>query len=291
MPETTTAEVVDRPNVAYTDLTYSQPQQIVMHDTGVPGLMYVAGTTSDHGLQVKEIDARTALEQSQPRPNRPKGARQVSELLSFLDQLGRRPLTPGLSTLWGDYTEGIVTAVYNDHEGANGGWRDDQLVLKLTPDFYWKKWQAISDNWYSQEEFGDHLEELLPTVIRPDQADLLEIVNSIRTSSSGKFESHIDRSTGSQNLTYTNDVTASAGTATRTLEVPSTITLLVRPWEGHVQPYEIKAAFKLRVPGGNLALSIKLQPTQELLRQSWADVVTKIVDTVAIPVLAYRGTR
>ena len=262
------------------------PAEIIEGD--VPNLRYAVAVTEQHGVQVNKIDERV----DQAIPHRAKGTRYVSETLSLLDELARRPLTKGKSTLWGDYTTGTVTAVYNDHSTEFGGWRDDLVTLTLSVDPDWERWHQISGKLYGQEEFGDVIEELLHTVVVPDQADLYEIINSVRATSAAQFESRIDRSDGSQALTYTEEVKASAGgKSTGKLEVPKTVTLRLRPWEGHVETYDVEAWFRLRVNGGNLALSIKLKPTQQILRQAWADTVTKIVGHSDIPVLAYRGTR
>lgn len=283
-------------------IEHSEPQQVVVYDTGIPGLVKAVGTTANHGLQVRDLDHRDLL----PEPARASGGRQVSELLSFLDELDRRPLTKGDSTLWGDYKSGTLVAVYNDHAVEHAGWRDDELTLKLVDDPDWVKWHAISGKAFRQYEFGDVVEELLHTVVSPDQAELLEIIDSIRASQSGKFESRIDRSTSDQALTYTQETSATAGSATRTLEVPKTITLRLRPWEGHVGTaregdenlpphlvgtYEVEAWFRLAVQNGDLLLSIKLKPTTQLKRTAWAEMVTKVVDVTGIPVLAYSGTR
>ncbi|MCV7255274.1 DUF2303 family protein [Mycobacterium hackensackense] len=279
-------------------LLHGEPQQIAVVGTNIDGLTHVAATTATGGLDLKTIDDEQHLE----TPRRAKGTRTVSETLSFLDELDRRPLAIGVSTLWGDYTKGKLAAVYNDHDTDDAGWRDDRLVLQLVDDPDWVRWHQVSGKWFNQYDFGDLVEELLHTVSSPDQADLLEIINSIRASQSGKFESKIERSTSDQELTYTQETTATAGTSTRKLEVPKTITLRLRPWEGHVGApvegeslppqwlgtYEVEAWFRLHVAGGELKLAIKLKPTQQLLRQAWAEMVNAIVDKTNIPVLAHR---
>lgn len=255
---------------------------------GVPHLRHLVAVTEEHGLQIDTIDEHNVM----PMPYRASDTRTVSELVSFLDELTRRPLTPGASTLWGDYTTGTVTAVYNEHTSETAGWRDDLLTLQLATDPDWAAWQKISGKWFPQADFGDVIEELLHTVIAPDQADLYEIIHSIRATSSAQFESRIDRSVSAQQLTYTEDIRAAAGgKSTGKLEVPKTITLRLRPWEGHIETYDIDAWFRLHVSAGDLKLTVKLKPHQQILRMAWADMITKIVAHDGIPVLAYRGTR
>ncbi len=264
-----------------------RPAQLI--DSTIPHMRYALAVTEEHGLQTHILDEHDKM----PYPYRVSGTRMVSELVSLLDELERRPLTQGESTLWGDYTTGTVTAVYNEHVGPAAGWRDDLLTLKLSTDPDWQAWQALSGKWFhSQTEFGDAIEELLHTVTSPDQAELYEIIHSIRATNTAQFESRIDRSVTAQALTYTEEIkTQAGGKATGRLEVPKTITLQLRPWEGHVETYDVEAWFRLQVSHGQLGLMIKLKPTQQLLRKAWGDMITKIIAQTEIPVLAYRGTR
>lgn len=262
-----------------------QPTQLAVLDTSVKNVRVALAVTEANGLEVEVLDDR---EEYDALPLRPKGTRQVSETLSFLDELTRYPLTQGQSTLWGDYKRGRIAAIYNDHHKQGADHRDNRLVLQLTADEDWTAWHNLSGQFLPQNEFGDALQDLLHTVIDPSQAELLQVIYSVRASSSGEFESRIDHSNGSHKVLYKQDVTTRAGKSGE-LEVPQTITLRLRPWEGQPETYDVVADFRLRVQGSELKLCIQLKPTAQILRQAWADTVKKIVDTVDIPVLATRN--
>ncbi|MBU8830869.1 DUF2303 family protein [Mycolicibacterium goodii] len=258
------------------------PDRVILEtvETETPHRRYVVGIDEQHGLQVREIDEETL----QRHPRRVKGTRTVSELESFLAELSRRPLG-GDGTLWGNAKRGELVAIYNDHDGDAAGWRDDVLALKLQPDPDWKRWHEISGQAFTQERFGDVIEELVLTVIDPDQADLLEVIDSVRASTKGQFQSEISRANGGQKVVYNTEVEAKAG-RTRELEVPQLITLRLRPWEGHDTWYEIQAYFRLRVDHGELALSVKLKPTDWILREAWADITNGVSEAIGKPVYA-----
>lgn len=256
------------------------PHEAQILDGQVPHIRHAVSVTEGSGLEVTKIDQHDDL----PQPYRVKGTRTVSELGSFLAELERRPLDDS-GTLWGNADRGVLTAVYNDHDGPMAGWRDDQLTLELKPDADWVAWHKISGQGYRQEQFGDVIEELLHTVVAPDQAELLEIIDSIRASSKGQFESSITRANGSQSVVYNTEVTAKAG-RTGQLEVPQIITLRLRPWEGHVDTYDVDAYFRLRIEGGGLVLTVKLKPTRQILRKAWDDITNEVVDTIGKPVYA-----
>ncbi len=249
------------------------------------GIHVIAATSADHGLQVKTLDLREYI--PGVTASAEAGTRLVTDVPSFLAELDRYSLEPQFSTLWGDETKGRVEAVYNDHHQDGAGLRDNRLRLDLCADADWVAWHRLSGNFLRQEEFGDAVEELLHTVVDPDQADLMEVIDSIRATSKGTFESKISRADGGQQLEYKEDVTTTAGKSGR-LEVPKTVTLALRPWEG-LDTYKVEGWFRLRVQSGQLALAIKLKPTRTVLRAAWADVVGQIEEHLdGKPVLATR---
>lgn len=278
---TTTAAAVD---LVHRHVPHHDPRLTVL-DTNVPNVRVALAVTDDGGLEAVTLDDREMFDAP---PLRAKGTRTVSETLSFLDELGRYQLTPGKSTMWGNYTNGRILAIYNDHSAEGPDHRDNRLLLQLVADEDWAAWHQLSGKYLPQEEFGDAVEQLLHTVVEPSQAELMEIIDSVRASSKGEFESRIERSNGAQKIEFTQDVTTKAGRTGR-LEVPQTILLRLRPWEGQTEYYDVPAWFRLRVMGASLLLCIQLKPTNQILRQAWADTISKIVETETIPVVATRN--
>ncbi|KLI04539.1 MULTISPECIES: DUF2303 family protein [Mycolicibacterium] len=271
--------------IAAAELGYYAPHVILETlDSETPNVRHVVGINEDRELQHVVIDEGDL----QAIPRRAKGTRTVADVESFIAELARRPLT-NIGTMWGNAHRGELSAIYNDHdtiESKLGGWRDDVLRLVLQQDPDWVAWHKISGKYYPQVEFGDVVEELRHTIQSPDQADLLEIIDSIRASTKGEFESSITRANGAQTLAYKKEVTSRAGAVGRELEVPEHIILSLRPWEGHPKLYEVPAYFRLIVSEGDLRLAIKLFPTREIVRQAWADLTAQIVEAVGKPVYA-----
>jgi uncharacterized protein YfdQ (DUF2303 family) len=115
----------------------------------------------------------------------------------------------------------------------------------------------------------------------------MEVIDSIRATSRGTFESKISRADGGQQLEYKEEVSTTAGRSAQ-LEVPKTVTLAIRPWEG-LDTYKVDGWFRLRVQNGQLSLTIKLKPTRNVLRTAWSDVVAQIEEHLdGKPVLATR---
>lgn len=259
-------------------LAVEQPPTIIA--TEVPGLSYAVAST-EHGPIAVPIDYRTHL--ADAVPSRRTGNRVVAELDSLFAELVRRPLFAE-STLWASPAGNTVTVIYDDHTNDAPNRREDQLTLKLTVDEDWKAWHELSGRYLGQEEFGDAVEELLHSVVSPDHADLMEVIESIRVSTGSQFESGIRRSDGAQTLSYREDQTTAAGRA-RDLEVPQTIRLKLRPFAGIPQWYEVDAWFRIRVANGQLKLAIKLKPTRPIIEAAWEDLRAAITEKVERPVL------
>ncbi|MCX2931362.1 DUF2303 family protein [Mycobacterium sp. CVI_P3] len=255
----------------------------VLPDTADDGRSHVAiAVTEQHGLQVKKVEED---ESKFPAPWRAKGGRNVADIDSFLAELARRPLGES-GTLWGKGTAGTITAIYNDHTKDTPGWRDDTLTVTLKADEDWVAWHQLSGQFMPQEKFGDIIEELRHTIQAPDQADLLEIIDSVRASTSGEFESTIERARGGIKATYKKEVNARAGAVGRELQVPETITLLLRPWDNHPVSYEVQAYFRLNITEGHLRLAVKLFPTRVIIRQAWEEITERVTNAVNKPVYA-----
>ncbi|UXE04857.1 hypothetical protein SEA_EUDORIA_53 [Gordonia phage Eudoria] len=270
-----------------------EPQKLFLLTTeGVPGIQpgvgVFAATTKDKGLEVETVDLREFI--PGVTASAEAGTRLVTDVPSFLAELVRYSIDPQFSTLWGDETKGRVEAIYNDHANDGAGLRDNRLRLELRADQDWTAWHQLSGQYLRQEEFGDRVEELLHTVVEPAQADLMEVIDSIRATSKGSFESKISRADGGQQLEYKEDVSTTAGKSGQ-LEVPKTVTLAIRPWEG-LDTYKVEGWFRLRVQNGQLSLAIKLKPTRSILRAAWADVIEQIEKHLdGKPVLATRFDR
>lgn len=254
---------------------------VTIVDPKVPGIVYVVASTEGKGLETHKLDYRDALFDGQPR--RHEGTRVVTTVGSFKAELNRKELS-NASTVWASTGRSLVSAIYNDHTTLTPGSRDDVLTMKLSPDEDWVKWHQVSGKFFGQEEFSDMIEELLHTVIDPDHADLMEVIESVRVSVGSDFESAIRRSDGQQTLSYREDTKTSAG-LNRDLEVPQTIKLILRPWESAEMRYEVSAWFRTRVVNNQLMLAIKLKPTRAILLAAWKDIQDDIAEYTGKPVL------
>lgn len=250
-------------------------------------LLYLVTANTESGLATEVVDIRGKVPAAFP-PRTP-ARRTVTDTASLLAEVSRRPLLMGKSTVWGNRQEGLVSVVYDEFDTnarAEYTRRADILTLQFVADPDWATLLKAADgDFHRQEEFGDLIEQAGHLIKSHPAAELMEIVDSIRTSSSGSFKSQIKRDTGSQHLTYSEEVTASAGTASRELEVPREITLAARPFEDY-PIVEITCWLRLRVANGNLYLGLFPKPYEHLVRDAWTQKTGELAEALSVPVYA-----
>lgn len=268
------------------------PQALVEYvnreDYGVDGPVFVfTANTAEGGLASHTVDVRAQIPNA--FPPRQTDPRFVTDKVSFLAETKRRPLLPGLSTVWGNRNKGQVVVIYDELGGdatADYTRRSDQLTLQFVQSPDWATLLAVVNaKFYDQEDFGARLETVGHLVTSHDFAELLEIVDTIRGSKSGKFESRVQRATSTQSITFTEEVKASAGTATKSLEVPKEIEFAARPFEDYPL-VSVKCWLRLSVQQGDLRLALVPQPFDHVIREAWRTVTEDLAEELGVPVYA-----
>lgn len=263
------------------------PHTVADDEWGSDGPLRIIAANGENGLNVKVVDVRA--EAPNAFPPRTVNDRIVTDTASFLAEIARRPLIESLSTVWGNRQKGEITAVYDELPGAaisDYTRRGDRLILRFVPDPDWATLTGTADGkFHDQDTFGDMIEAAGHLITSHPAAELMEIVDSVRTSSKGSFESRIKRDTGTQYLTYSEEVSAKAGSSTKPLEVPREITLSARPFEDYPL-VEVKCWLRLRVNQGALGLGLFPQPYQHLVRDAWSHVTTELSEKLEVPVYA-----
>ena len=271
------------------DNTIELPEHTValIDEPAADGPLYLATANGEDGLETRVIDVRG--EAPNAFPPRTVNDRVVTDTASFLAEIARRPLLADESTVWGNRQKGEITAVYDELSSVPTNRytrRGDRLILRFVPDPDWATLTGTADGkFHDQDTFGDMIEAAGHLITSHPAAELMEIVDSVRTSSKGSFESRIRRDTGTQYLTYSEEVSAKAGSSTKPLEVPREITLSARPFEDYPL-VEVKCWLRLRVNQGQLGLGLFPQPYQHLVRDAWSHVTTELSEKLNVPVYA-----
>lgn len=271
------------------DSTIHLPDHTInaLADPITDGPVYLVAANGENGLDTKVVDLRG--EAPWAFPPRTVADRVVTDTASFVAETTRRPLLANLSTMWGNRQKGEITVIY-DELGADATAdytrRDDRLILRFVADPDWATLLKTADGgFHSQDEFGDLIEAAGHLITSHPAAELMEIVDSVRASSKGAFESRIRRDTGAQHLVYSEEVSTKAGSSSKPLEVPREIVLTARPFEDYPQ-VEVTCWLRLRISQGQLFLGLFPKPYQHLVRDAWTHVTTELAGQLGVPVYA-----
>lgn len=259
---------------------------ILPEDYGVNGPVHVVTANGTNGLETRVIDIRA--EAPDAFPPRTVEHRATTDTASFLAEVKRRPLTEGESTVWANRNTGQITVVYDElspDPAEDYTRRHDRLTLKFVREPDWTLlMKVIGAEPCGQLEFSDLIESVGHLITSHPAAELMEIAESLRTSSQARFESRPNRANGSQVFTYAEEVSATAGRSAQ-LEVPTTITFRVAPFEDF-PPIEVTCWFRFRVNNGNPRLTLEAQPFDHVIRATWATVVDDLAENLGVPVYA-----
>lgn len=129
-----------------------------------------------------------------------------------------------------------------------------------------------------QDAFARAVELLAHTITGIPGAEVLEILRTIRLTSSGRFQSYTDDFSGSVDFAYELEVKASAGTVSRKLSVPREVTFFIPVLAGGKEQ-AIKARLVYRIPaeaGGKVKLGFNI-PDRRWIEEA---VVTDVASSI-----------
>lgn len=244
--------------------------------------------------RVEKIDLTT--DQYRDRPRHKTGTVTVRNVESF--RLYHDKHSDSGTDVFADLDHGTFTAVLDAHEGiAPGGgedsdgarWQQHRLILELQATLPWRTWLGNDRRWLTQQEFAEFLEDNARD-IAPDgpvsAADLLEIAQSFQAKTSVRFQKGTRLATGETQLTYVEDVTASAGSRGE-IVIPPEFFLAIVPYED-CAPAIVPARFRFRLNNGDLRLGYFLADPARIARDAVAEIGGQLAAAIGAEIMQGR---
>lgn len=267
-------------------MTEAQTIAELAHEAAVPAPLLL----DDHdvvptyvvpeGAQIHSVD----LERFRPTPRRTNGTVLLLDAASFVPYFTRHGTSA--TFLYADRDRGQVTAVFNDDEDTEPGWRDHRGVLQLKRTPEWEHWAGQSGQLLTQERFAEHIEGGLPEILEPAAADMLELAQTFHAQTNSEFRSSVRLASGQRQFSFVEATDARAG-KTGNLEVPETFALAIAPWVG-CDRFKVTARLRYRLTAGRLLLGYLLDRPHEVLDAAFAQITDHLVEQLGATVL--RGT-
>lgn len=234
----------------------------------------------DGHLHVVDLDAHRAASAVADAPIRKTGTATVRDAPSFVAYV--RKHGDDDTEVWADEINRTVTAVLDAHQGADSSprWGQHMVKLRLETTTAWRKWTENNSAWLTQTDFAELIEER-STDFSSDgghysAADMLELAQTFKASSTSQFESSQRLKTGETQLVYLEDTTATAG-ARGDLAIPDEFRLVVQPFVGGV-PYAVYCRMRYRIDRSTkqLKLGYVIQRPEDVLAEAFGSYVDDI---------------
>lgn len=190
------------------------------------------------GTRLEVLDVERHL----PTPTRKRAARVITAPLSYAAYITRHAERG--TELWVDPSAGRCIAVIDGHyehgEDNFAGWGDHTATLQLVHTGAWKRLTAGVGTMLTQAAFSMWLEENADLLVAPEAGELLELVDTLHVTSSGK-SSQVRRVGHGTHIAWDEETRIAAGKAGT--ELPSRLTAEVEIFEG----LDVVARFDLRL--------------------------------------------
>jgi uncharacterized protein YfdQ (DUF2303 family) len=221
-------------------------------------------------------------DQYRDAPTRKVGTTTVRDVPSWLAYYGKHH-DPD-SEIYADRQGLTVTAVLDAHGPDQPRFGTHRLVLRLRHSDEFTAWQAASGRMMSQTGFAEFLEDHRGAVVEPAAADMVELAQTFQAKTKVDFKSSTILASGQRQLTYVEQVDASAGQRGQ-LVIPPSFTLALQVFEGAAHADAVTARLRYRINDGSLQIGFVLDQLAEVVSTAFVGVVGEIEAGVTQPVL------
>lgn len=246
-------------------------------------------SVGDHNYLVlppgyKHHDITEAMEKAQDQPHRKRGTLTLLNVESLIQHAKDQGCEP-TGYIYADPDTRVIQAIYNDNKhGDHPGWRDHcaKFTADYTPEF--KLW--ITHNGHErarqQVEFAEFIEENIAD-IAAGGSDLLTVATTLQAKTEIDFKSARRLDNGQNQLTYVENVSASAG-ANGALVIPTRFDLALRIFKNGDR-YKIGARLKYRLGGGHVKFWYELDRPHIAVEEAFKGYIDKVASDSGYTVL------
>lgn len=165
-----------------------------------------------------------------------------------------------------DADERIVTVVLDDDKNDVRYWRANRAHYEFRRSTEMGLIRRQLNTYTYQSEFVEYVEGILPFIVSPEPAIMLEVASSLQAVRNAKVENAVRTSDGNIRMQWVEDTMGTAG-ATGDLEIPTRVVAQVPVFRG-ADPIEIPLQFRYKLHRGESAVSMGFfLPTLEVIEQ------------------------
>lgn len=167
---------------------------------------------------------------------------------------------------------------YHDKNGASGKMAHIATFgLKYSPAF--SAWGRNNGGWMLQKDFAEFLEEQQESILAPDAATVLELVENFSETRKVTFQSRIRRQNGQFMLAYQDMDDNSTGAQ----KLPERLRLAMPVYEGE-GPFQFDAFVRTQVKDGALFIKVQLHKLAEVERSAFDAICESVAASTQIKI-------
>lgn len=216
------------------------------------------------------------LEAFAQKPARKRSTVSVDRVQSLADYTKQYGGIDGSTMAFASLNDAAIRVLldYHNPKKNEARWADHRVVYQMTETREWKKWLSMDGRVMPQVEFAEFLEDRMPEIVDPPAADLWTLVTTLEAKRKVNFSSHVRLDDGTAKLTYDEEISTRGGTAKGHVEVPPSITLAIRPFEG-MDKWQLQVRLRYRLKEGTLAFFYQIVEPDRVREACFEDQVEK----------------
>lgn len=189
-------------------------------------------------------------------PSRKRATVSVTNVSSFVGYVVKHGDTESCvvyAAINGQASRCELTAVLNDHETADPGWRDHRCIFDPEKSVEWVRWMSKNKVQMNQADFAAWLEDNLGDIANvqgmPTGAQMLTMALAFEATAEKRLKSRINLQSGGVRFEYVEDEDKDTRTS---MDVFQRFTLGLPVFEGSSDAYPVEARLKYRETGGKV---------------------------------------
>lgn len=234
------------------------------------GVPFVVLRDADGKERMEDLHARFAC------PARKKGSIVLNDADSFV-AVWKKHNAPN-SSIYAKLKPATFLAVFDDHGTTEPAYREFRASYTIAHSKEYESWNGRNKQKFEgNEAFALWIEDQLPDFVKPEGAKMMEIALNMRVNQGAAFGNAVRLADGDTELSYTNNVEASARVGTGKVKIPEEFEISIPVFDGlDAKSYAFKARFRYRLAGSTLSLWYELIRPHKVIEQAFADLLQKI---------------
>lgn len=192
----------------------------------------------------------------------------VGSLVTYLNRFATED-----TLIFAEHDASVIRATIDGHTPGEPSFGDHKVAFSATLSEKLRDWKGKSNKALSQVDFGLFLEERAIDVVKPDAADVFDMVMQFSATKKVDFKSQTRLSNGDRQVQWVEETSQTRGGMT----LPDHFVIRVPVFEG-MEPQDVKIWVRYAIREGALMFTLKIHDEKQLID----DAFQRCIDAVKV---------